>query len=99
VTHFLPAPLLVDPGDGAQPTGDGGPGAAASLQIACEALDVGAAGLEQVQVILLAPVALSRAETKLLNVHTLHGFFNLSTWHTAIAGVAVLLLAYRLITG
>jgi hypothetical protein len=42
---------------------------------------------------------LSRAETKLFHVHTLDGFFNLSTWLTAIAGVAVLLLAYRLITG
>ena len=37
--------------------------------------------------------------TKLFHVHTLHGFFNLSTWLTAIAGAAVLLLAYHLITG
>jgi hypothetical protein len=31
-------------------------------------------------------------------VVTLHGFFNLSTWLTAIAGAAVLLLAYHLVT-
>jgi hypothetical protein len=31
-------------------------------------------------------------------VVTLHGFFNLSTWLTAIAGAAILLLAYHLIT-
>jgi uncharacterized membrane protein YeaQ/YmgE (transglycosylase-associated protein family) len=37
--------------------------------------------------------------TKLFHIHTIHGFFNLSTWLTAIAGAAVLLLAYRLITG
>jgi uncharacterized membrane protein YeaQ/YmgE (transglycosylase-associated protein family) len=36
--------------------------------------------------------------TKLFHVHTLHGFFNLSTWITAIIGAAILLLAYHLIT-
>ena len=36
--------------------------------------------------------------TKLFHIHTLHGFFNLSTWLTAIAGSAVLLLAYHLFT-
>ena len=36
--------------------------------------------------------------TKLFHVHTLHGFFNLSTWLTAIAGAAVLLIAYHLVT-
>jgi uncharacterized membrane protein YeaQ/YmgE (transglycosylase-associated protein family) len=36
--------------------------------------------------------------TRLFHIHTLHGFFNLSTWLTAIAGSAVLLLAYHLIT-
>src|ERR1700738_738808 len=36
------------------------------------------------------------AATELFHVHTLHGFFNLSTWLTAIAGAAVLLLAYHL---
>jgi uncharacterized membrane protein YeaQ/YmgE (transglycosylase-associated protein family) len=39
------------------------------------------------------------AASTLFHVHTLHGFFNLSTWLTAIAGSAVLLLAYRLVTG
>ena len=38
------------------------------------------------------------AATKLFHVVTLHGFFNLSTWLTAIAGAAVLLLADHLIT-
>jgi uncharacterized membrane protein YeaQ/YmgE (transglycosylase-associated protein family) len=38
------------------------------------------------------------AATELFHVHTLHGFFNLSTWLTAIAGSAVLLLAYHLLT-
>ncbi len=37
--------------------------------------------------------------TKLFHIHTLHGFFNLSTWLTAIAGAAVLLLAYHLVSG
>ena len=39
------------------------------------------------------------AATQLFHVHTLNGFFNLSTWLTAIAGAAVLLLAYHLVTG
>jgi uncharacterized membrane protein YeaQ/YmgE (transglycosylase-associated protein family) len=37
--------------------------------------------------------------TTAFHVHTLHGFFNLSTWLTAIAGSAILLLASRLATG
>jgi hypothetical protein len=45
----------VEPGDGTQPPGDGGPGAAAGFQVTGEALDVGAAGLEQADVMLLAP--------------------------------------------
>ena len=36
--------------------------------------------------------------TKLFHVVTLHGFFNLSTWLTAIAGAAILLLAYHLVS-
>jgi uncharacterized membrane protein YeaQ/YmgE (transglycosylase-associated protein family) len=36
--------------------------------------------------------------TKLFHIHTLHGFFNLSTWLTAIAGAAVLLLVFHLVT-
>jgi uncharacterized membrane protein YeaQ/YmgE (transglycosylase-associated protein family) len=39
------------------------------------------------------------AATELFHVHTLHGFFNLSTWVTAIAGSAVLLLVVHLVTG
>lgn len=38
------------------------------------------------------------AATRLFHLHTLHGFFNLSTWLTAIAGAAILLLAYHLVT-
>jgi uncharacterized membrane protein YeaQ/YmgE (transglycosylase-associated protein family) len=37
--------------------------------------------------------------TKLFHIHSLQGFFNLSTWLTAIAGAAVLLLAFHLVTG
>ena len=36
--------------------------------------------------------------TKLFHVTTLHGFFNISTWLTAIAGAAILLLADHLVT-
>ena len=36
--------------------------------------------------------------TKLFHIHSLHGFFNLSTWITAIIGAAVLLLVFHLIT-
>ena len=39
------------------------------------------------------------AATRLFHVHTLQGFFNLSTWLTAIAGAAVLLLIFHLISG
>jgi uncharacterized membrane protein YeaQ/YmgE (transglycosylase-associated protein family) len=38
------------------------------------------------------------AATKIFHIHTLNGFFNASTWLTAIAGAAVLLLAYHLVT-
>jgi uncharacterized membrane protein YeaQ/YmgE (transglycosylase-associated protein family) len=38
------------------------------------------------------------AATKIFHIHTLHGFFNASTWLTAIAGAAVLLLIYHLAT-
>ena len=34
-----------------------------------------------------------------LHHHALQGFFNASTWITAIAGAAVLLLIYHLVTG
>jgi Transglycosylase associated protein len=35
---------------------------------------------------------------KIFHVHSLQGFFNLSTWLTAIVGAAILLLAYHLVT-
>jgi hypothetical protein len=47
--------VAVEVGDGAQPSGDDGPGAAAGFQVTGEALDVGTARLEQPQVMLLAP--------------------------------------------
>jgi hypothetical protein len=53
--QFLLHGVLIEPGDGAQPAGHGGPGAAASFQVTGEALDVRAAGLEQVQVVPAAP--------------------------------------------
>jgi uncharacterized membrane protein YeaQ/YmgE (transglycosylase-associated protein family) len=37
--------------------------------------------------------------TNLFHVTGIQGFFNLSTWVTAIAGSAVLLLAYHVLTG
>jgi uncharacterized membrane protein YeaQ/YmgE (transglycosylase-associated protein family) len=37
--------------------------------------------------------------TKLFHIHTLHGFFHLSTWLTAIVGAAILLLVYHLVSG
>jgi uncharacterized membrane protein YeaQ/YmgE (transglycosylase-associated protein family) len=36
--------------------------------------------------------------TKLFHVHTLNGFFNLSTWLTAIVGAAILLLIFHLVS-
>jgi uncharacterized membrane protein YeaQ/YmgE (transglycosylase-associated protein family) len=38
------------------------------------------------------------AATKIFHIHSLHGFFNASTWLTAIVGAAVLLLIYHLVT-
>jgi uncharacterized membrane protein YeaQ/YmgE (transglycosylase-associated protein family) len=38
------------------------------------------------------------AATRLFHIHTLHGFFNLSTWITAIIGAAILLLIFHLFT-
>src|SRR5215471_2590467 len=46
--------VAVEPGDRAQAASDGGPGPAADLQVTGEALDVGAPGLEQAQVVLVA---------------------------------------------
>ncbi len=40
------------------------------------------------------------AATRIFHLHhALNGFFNLSTWLTAIAGAAILLLAWHLVTG
>jgi uncharacterized membrane protein YeaQ/YmgE (transglycosylase-associated protein family) len=36
--------------------------------------------------------------TKLFHIHSLKGFFNLSTWITAIVGAAILLLIYHLVS-
>jgi hypothetical protein len=47
--------VTVEPGDGAQPPGDGRPGAAPGFQVAGEALDVCAADGEQVQGARAAP--------------------------------------------
>ena len=49
--HGIP----VAPSDGAQPADDGGPGPALGFHIAREALDIGSPGLEQAQLVLLAP--------------------------------------------
>jgi uncharacterized membrane protein YeaQ/YmgE (transglycosylase-associated protein family) len=38
------------------------------------------------------------AATTIFHIHSLAGFFNASTWLTAITGAAVLLLAYHLFT-
>jgi uncharacterized membrane protein YeaQ/YmgE (transglycosylase-associated protein family) len=37
--------------------------------------------------------------TKIFHIHSLQGFFNISTWLTAIAGAAALLLLYHLVSG
>ena len=38
------------------------------------------------------------AATRIFHIHSLNGFFNLSTWITAIVGAAVLLLIFHLFT-
>jgi uncharacterized membrane protein YeaQ/YmgE (transglycosylase-associated protein family) len=38
------------------------------------------------------------AATKIFHIHSLNGFFHLSTWITAVVGAAILLLIYHLIT-
>jgi uncharacterized membrane protein YeaQ/YmgE (transglycosylase-associated protein family) len=37
--------------------------------------------------------------TRLFHIHTVQGFFNLSTWLTAIVGAVLLLLIYHLVSG
>ena len=49
IEEFFLDGVLVEPGDGAQPPGDGGAGAAPGFQVTGEALDVGAADGEQGQ--------------------------------------------------
>ncbi|HMG65855.1 MAG TPA: GlsB/YeaQ/YmgE family stress response membrane protein [Streptosporangiaceae bacterium] len=39
------------------------------------------------------------AATAVFHVHTLHGFFNVSTWVTAVVGAAILLLISRVANG
>jgi uncharacterized membrane protein YeaQ/YmgE (transglycosylase-associated protein family) len=41
---------------------------------------------------------ISWVATKIIHIRSLHGFFNASTWITAIVGAAVLLLVFHLIT-
>jgi uncharacterized membrane protein YeaQ/YmgE (transglycosylase-associated protein family) len=36
--------------------------------------------------------------TKIFHIHSLNGFFHLSTWITAVVGAAILLLIFHLIT-
>ncbi len=55
IQEFFLDGVLVESGDGAQPAGDGGAGAASCFQLPGEALDVGAADGEQVQGIGAAP--------------------------------------------
>jgi hypothetical protein len=55
VEKFFLDGVAVEPCDCAQPPGDGGAGATAGFQVAGEALDAGAAGGEQPQLMLLAP--------------------------------------------
>jgi hypothetical protein len=50
--------VAVETGDGAEPAGHGGAAAVAGFQVTGEVLDVSAAGLEQAQVMLLAPAGL-----------------------------------------
>jgi hypothetical protein len=52
-----------EPDDRAQPAGDGGPGPAALLEIAGEALDVDTADVEQLVVVLPAPRSELRRST------------------------------------
>jgi len=47
--------IAVEPGDHAQPADDRRPGPPLGFQVAGEALNVGAAGLEQAQMMLVAP--------------------------------------------
>ena len=47
--------ILVEPRDGAQPSGDGGPCSSSGFEVSGEALDVRTTHLEQAHMVLLAP--------------------------------------------
>jgi hypothetical protein len=49
--HCVP----VEPGDGAQPAGDGGPCASGGFQVAAKAFDICATDIEQAHMVLVAP--------------------------------------------
>jgi uncharacterized membrane protein YeaQ/YmgE (transglycosylase-associated protein family) len=66
--------------------------------IAWIVLGLGAGLLANMVIGVLGALGGGWAATRLFHVHTLHGFFNLSTWLTAIAGAAVLLLIFHLIS-
>jgi hypothetical protein len=55
IEQFFFDRIPVEPGHGAESASDGGPGAAAGLQVTGEQLNVRAAGLEQMEPVLLAP--------------------------------------------
>jgi hypothetical protein len=55
IEQFFFDGVLVEPGDRAQPPSNGGPRPAVGFQVASEAIDVGAPGLEQPELVLLAP--------------------------------------------
>jgi hypothetical protein len=55
IEEFFFGGVAVEPGDGAQAAGDGGPGPASGFQVTGEELDVSPAGAEQAQLVLLAP--------------------------------------------
>jgi hypothetical protein len=53
--QFFPGGVAVEPGDGAQPAGDGGTSPAAGFQVTGEASGIRAAGPGYAQVMLVAP--------------------------------------------
>ena len=57
IEEFFFDRVAVEARDRARPPGDGVPGAAAGFKVAGEAFNVGAAGLEQPQLMLLAPAS------------------------------------------
>jgi hypothetical protein len=55
IEEFFFDGIAVEPGDGGQPPGDGGPGSATRFQVADETFDVSAPGTEKADVVLMAP--------------------------------------------